>query len=173
MSRTSRAVTATTVASFGLLVGGLVTIGALSGAGTGAAPTTTATAPTTTAAADVITVAPDPSLDATTTSNPGFADGAAASLAAEELLPGYIASQYVVEVTDPACSEAPTGAVGETFACYALKPGDLVVALRATIGEQRLVTLELITNQEPTTTTTTTTTEPPADSDPAVETTDG
>jgi len=40
-----------------------------------------------------------------------------------------------------------TAAIGETFACYALKPGDLVIALRATIGEERLISLELITNQ--------------------------
>ncbi len=149
--------TAATAASLALLVGGLVAIGSIVRPGTGAAPTTTAQ-PAETAASVAIAAAPESSVETTTTDS-GFADGAAASLAAEELLPGYIESQHGVEVTDPACSEPPTGAVGETFACYALKPGDLVIALRATIGEERLVTLELITNQNPTTTTT----EPAAD----------
>lgn len=80
-------------------------------------------------------------------------------MAAEQLLTPYIASQHLAEVTEPACSQPPTGAVGETFACYALKPEDLVIALRATIGEERLISLELITDQlAPSTTTSTTTT---------------
>jgi hypothetical protein len=33
-----------------------------------------------------------------------------------------------------------------------LKEGDLVIALRATIGAEQLITLDLIANQEPTTT---------------------
>ena len=41
--------------------------------------------------------------------------------------------------------------------CYALKPDDLVIALRATIGPQRLVELELLLDEQTTTTTTTTT----------------
>ena len=156
MSRATRTVTAATAASLALLVAGLVAIGSMVRPGIGAAPPTTAQPAT--AASVAITAAPESSVESTTTDS-GFADGAAASLVAEELLPGYIESQHRVEVTDPACSEPPTGAVGETFACYALKPGDLVIALRATIGEERLLTLELITNQNPTTTTT----EPAAD----------
>jgi hypothetical protein len=158
-------VTATTVASIGLLVAGLGTVAGLSQIGSGTATTTTAAsttsggttdAPATTGGLTTIPLVSAPTTAAaTTTTNPGFASGAAASAAAEDLLIGYIASQHDVDVTDPACSEPPTGAVGETFACYALKPGDLVIALRATIGEERLVTLELITNQTPTTTTTT------------------
>ena len=164
MCRASRAVNATTVASIGLLVAGLTTIAGLSQLGAGTA-TTTAAAPTSEATGDAPTttggltttplVSAPTTTAAPTTTNPGFSSGAAASAAAEDLLVGYIASQNDVEVTDPACSEPPTGAVGETFACYALKPGDLVIALRATIGEERLVTLELITDQVPTTTSTT------------------
>ena len=157
--------TATTVASIGLLVAGLATVAGLSQVGSGTATTTTAVsttsgdttdAPGTTGGLTTTPLVSAPTTAATTTTtNPGFASGAAASAAAEDLLVGYIASQHDVDVTDPACSEPPTGAVGETFACYALKPGDLVIALRATIGEERLVTLELITNQTPPTTTTT------------------
>jgi len=99
-----------------------------------------------------------PATSTSTTLNPGFVDGAAASAAAEQLLTPYIASEHLAEVTEPACSEPPTGSVGETFACYALKPGDLVIALRATIGSDRLISLELITDQIATTTTTSTTT---------------
>ena len=156
--------TATTVASIGLLVAGLGTVAGLSQLGSGAATSTTASptsvgddsdAPSTTGGFTTTPLVSAPTtLAAATTTNPGFADGSAASAAAEDLLIGYIASQHDVDVTDPACSEPPTGEVGETFACYALKPGDLVIALRATIGEERLVTLELITNQTPTTTTT-------------------
>ena len=98
-----------------------------------------------------------------TTADSGFADANAASLAAEQLLAPYIASQILVAVTDPACSVPETGAIGETFVCYAMKPGDLVIALRATIGEERLITLELVTNQS----------EPVESSVPAEETTIG
>jgi hypothetical protein len=159
MRRASRTVTSTTVASIGLLVAGLATMAGLSQVGSGAAPTTevastSADAPTTTGG---LTTTPLVSVSTTqpapTTTIDGFATGAAASAAAEELLVGYIASQHDVEVTDPACSEPASGAVGETFACYSLKSGDLVIALRATIGEERLITLELITNQVATTTT--------------------
>jgi hypothetical protein len=155
-------VTATTVASIGLLVAGLATVAGLSQLGSGATPTTAPAsvadetdAPSTTGGLTTTPLVSAPTtLAATTTTNPGFADGSAASAAAEDLLVGYIASQHDVDVTEPACSEPPTGAVGETFACFALKPGDLVIALRATIGDERLITLELITNQVATTTTT-------------------
>jgi hypothetical protein len=166
MRRASRAVTATTVASIGLLVAGLATVAGVSQLGSGAASPTTAAPPSVADASDApsttggLTTTPlvsaPTTLAETTTTNPGFADGPAASAAAEDLIVGYIASQHDVDVTEPACSEPSTGAVGGTFACYALKPGDLVIALRATIGEERLITLELITNQVPTTTTTTT-----------------
>ena len=155
--------TATTVASIGLLVAGLGTVAGLSQIGSGAATTTAAApttsgdstdAPTTTGGLTTTPLVSAPTTQAaTTTTIDGFASGAAASAAAEDLLVGYIQSQHDVEVTDPACSEPASGAVGETFACYALKSGDLVIALRATIGEERLITLELITNQVATTTT--------------------
>jgi hypothetical protein len=152
-------VTATTVASIGLLVAGLATVAGLSQIGAGTATTTTvattmADAPTTTGG---LTTTPLVSVSTTqpapTTTIDGYATGSAASAAAEDLLIGYIASQYDVDVTDPACSEPASGAAGETFVCYALKSRDLVIALRATIGEERLITLDLITNQVPTTTT--------------------
>jgi hypothetical protein len=167
-------VTAATVASLGLLVGGLATVAGLSQVGSGA-PTTVATTdeaspdgPATTGGLTTVPlVSVSTSQPAPPTTIDGFATGADASAAAEGLLTGYIASQHGVDVTDPACSEPASGAVGETFACYALKPGDLVIALRATIGEERLITLELITNQEPTTTTTTTVAPPPTEPAPA------
>ena len=84
---------------------------------------------------------------------PAFADGEDARHAAEELIGAYIESEFGVVVTDAACSVPPDGDVGEEFACYALKPGNLVIALRATIGPQRLVELDLLVNQTPTTTT--------------------
>jgi hypothetical protein len=90
----------------------------------------------------------------TTVGVPAFADGEDARHAAEELIATYIQSEFGVEVTDAACSVPPAGAVGDQFACYALKPGNLVIALRATVGEQRLIELELLVDQQPTTTTT-------------------
>src|SRR6266508_5523703 len=146
MSRASRSVTAATAASLCLLAGGLVAI-------SGGSPTSPASAVSTSEAIPA-SAAPTSLVEGTTTTEPvpttansGFADGAAASLAAEQLLTPYIASEHLVDVTDPACSVPATGAIGETFACYALKPGDLVIALRATIGEDRLISLELITDQ--------------------------
>ena len=47
----------------------------------------------------------------------------------------------------------PSGDVGDEFACYGLKPGNLVIALRATVGPQRLVELELLVDQPAPTTT--------------------
>ncbi len=73
--------------------------------------------------------------------------------AAEELIGAYIESEFDVEVTDAACSVPATGDVGDEFACYGLKPGNLVIALRATVGEQRLIELELLVDQSATTTT--------------------
>ena len=159
MSRLSRGVTAATGALLAVLAGGLITVGGR--IGPHAAAPTSAEPVTTTAQTDAQTDSTPASASVETSLEPsttidGFAEGAAASEAAEELLSGYIASQHGVGVSDPACSEPPSGAVGEVFACYALKPGDLVIALRATIGEDRLVTLELITDQTTTTTTTTT-----------------
>ena len=89
----------------------------------------------------------------TTTGIPAFADGEDARLAAEELLGTYIETEFGVAVTDAACSVPASGDVGDQFACYALKPGNLVIALRATVGEQRLIELELLVNQPATTTT--------------------
>jgi hypothetical protein len=88
----------------------------------------------------------------TTTTFPAFADGEEARLAAEELITAYIESEFGVSVTDAACSVPASGAVDEQFACYALKPGDLVIALRATVGPQRLIELDLLVDQAPTTT---------------------
>ncbi|WP_162942019.1 hypothetical protein [Desertimonas flava] len=116
----------------------------------GAAPTTTAV-PTT--GAPATTSAPTAS-EASTTAIVGFASGNEARFAAEGLIPSYIQSQFQLEVTDAACSKPASGETGQQFVCYALKPGDLVIALRATIGEERLVDLTLITDQQPTTTTT-------------------
>jgi hypothetical protein len=93
----------------------------------------------------------------TTTTHPaGFVDSAEARDAAQTLVPMYIQKEYGAAVTDAACSLPPTGAVGDEFVCYALRQGDLVIALRATIGEQQLITLALITDQGAPTTTTTT-----------------
>jgi hypothetical protein len=89
----------------------------------------------------------------TTTGVPAFADGEDARHAAEELLGTYIETEFGVAVTDSACSVPASGAVGDEFACFALKPGELVIALRATVGEQRLIELELLLNQPATTTT--------------------
>jgi hypothetical protein len=94
----------------------------------------------------------------TTTGVPAFADGEDARHAAEELLGAYIQSEFGVTVTDTACSVPPSGDVGSQFACYGLKPDALVIALRATVGPQRLIELELLVDQRPTTTTTATAT---------------
>jgi hypothetical protein len=94
----------------------------------------------------------------TTTGVPAFADGEDARHAAEELLGAYIQSEFGVAVADAACSVPPSGEVGSEFACYGLKPGDLVIALRATVGPQRLIELELLVDQQPTTTTSATAT---------------
>jgi hypothetical protein len=94
----------------------------------------------------------------TTTGVPAFADGEDARHAAEELLGAYIESEFGVTVADAACSVPPSGEVGSAFACYGLKPGDLVIALRATVGPQRLIELELLVDQQPTTTTSATAT---------------
>lgn len=100
------------------------------------------------------TTEPATSLDATTTGVPAFADGEDARLAAEELIGAYIESEFGVQVADAACSVPASGEVGAEFACYGLKPGDLVIALRATIGPQRLVELNLLVDQPAPTTTT-------------------
>ena len=97
---------------------------------------------------------PGSTVEASTTSGvPEFVDGEDARQAAEELIGTYIETEFGVAVTDAACSVPPDGAVGDEFACYALKPGELVIALRATVGEQRLIELELLVDQQPTTTT--------------------
>jgi len=158
MSRPARAVTAASAASLCLV--GVVLLAGRGGspAGPGAvilAPTTAEETTVVETSEALISVAPMST--STTVALPGFVDGEAASAAAEQLLVPYIASEQGVEVTEPACSQPSTGAVGETFACYALKAGDLVVALRATIGDDRLITLELITEQMATTTTTSST----------------
>lgn len=167
--------TVATGASLCLLAGGLLATRDPSATSPGAPPTTdlaeSSSSLTTTTATPVETTvltAITSTSSAPTTLNPGFVDGAAASAAAEQLLAPYISSEFLAEVTEPACSQPPTGSVGETFACYALKPDDLVIALRATIGDDRLISLELITDQIPTTTTTTTTTTSP----PTVEASD-
>lgn len=158
MSRPARAVTAASAASL-CLVGAVLLAGrGGSPAGPGAMilePTTAEETTVVETSEALISVAPMST--STTVALPGFVDGEAASAAAEQLLVPYIASEQGVEVTEPACSQPSTGAVGETFACYALKAGDLVVALRATIGDDRLITLELITEQMATTTTTSST----------------
>lgn len=163
MSRPARAVTAASVASL-CLVGAVLLAGR---GGSPAGPGAMILAPTTAEEATVVEttvvetsealISVAPMSTSTTVALPGFVDGEAASAAAEQLLVPYIASEQGVEVTEPACSQPSTGAVGETFACYALKAGDLVVALRATIGDDRLITLELITEQMATTTTTSST----------------
>jgi hypothetical protein len=151
------------MASLCLVAGALVTVRGPSSSSPGAAPTTSlaessepstsTSGPEEPAPSGGDTSTSTSSTSTSTTVNPGFVDGQAASMAAEQLLVPYIASEQSAEVTEPACSQPPTGAVGETFACYALKPGDLVIALRATIGEDRLITLELITDQVATTST--------------------
>ena len=142
---------AATTALLCLLAGGLVAVTGTSPASPAAAPSTSSNGAATSFPAAPGESGPVESRPTTepapTTENSGFADAAAASLAAEQLLVPYVASQFLVTVSDPACSEPTTGAIGETFACYALKPDELVIALRATIGEERLISLELITNQ--------------------------
>ena len=97
---------------------------------------------------------PGSTIEGSTTSGvPAFADGEDARHAAEELLGTYIETEFAVTVTDAACSVPASGAVGDQFVCYGLKPGDLVIALRATVGEQRLIELELLVDQQATTTT--------------------
>ena len=97
----------------------------------------------------------------TTTGVPAFADGEEARQAAEELLGAYIQSEFEVTVADAACSVPPSGEVGSEFACYGLKPGNLVIALRAMVGPQRLVELDLLVDQQPTTTSPSTATTSP------------
>jgi hypothetical protein len=93
------------------------------------------------------------------TTIPEFSDGDDARLAAENLIASYIDSQFEATVSDVACSVPDTGDVGEDFVCYALKQGDLVIVLRATIEPDRLLELELILDQtEPLTTSATETT---------------
>jgi hypothetical protein len=105
-------------------------------------------------AGSVDTSVPLATIDASTTTEvPTFADGEEARQAAEELIGAYIESEFDVSVTDAACSVPPSGEVGSEFACYGLKPGNLVIALRATVAPQRLVELELLVDQQPTTTT--------------------
>jgi hypothetical protein len=91
--------------------------------------------------------------EAPTSTEPRFPDGSAARVAAVGLIGSYLESQMGITITDAACSEPPTGAAGETFVCYGLKPNNLVIALRATIGAERLIALDVITDQQPTTTT--------------------
>src|SRR5690606_7826230 len=79
-------------------------------------------------------------------------DPASVSLAAESLIAPYIESQYALTVTDVACSTPEAAAEGDQFVCYALRPGDQVVALRATIGADQVVSLSLITDLTPPTT---------------------
>ena len=107
-------------------------------------------------AGGVETTEPPATIEANTTATsglPAFADGEEARQAAEELLGAYIQSEFGVTIADAACSVPPSGEVGSEFACYGLKPGDLVIALRATVGPQRLVELELLVDQQATTTT--------------------
>jgi hypothetical protein len=136
------------VAAAGLVCAGLVAIGAAAtiDAAIGARPK----------------AATESSVDTPATTFPAFADGEDARHAAEELLATYIESELGFPVTDAACSVPPTGDVGDEFVCYALKANELVVALRATVGPQRLIELDLLVNQTaPTTTETTETTAPP------------
>ncbi len=119
---------------------------------TGEPTTATAAAPTTIGGGSTSTT-----VARTTTTHPtGFVDSAEARDAAQTLVPMYIQKEYGAAVTDAACSLPPTGAVGDEFVCYALRQDDLVIALRATIGDQQLITLALITDQGAPTTTTTT-----------------
>jgi hypothetical protein len=125
-----------------------------------AAPTTTAATTTGAMPSDSVPTSPvESTAGTTTTTEPGFVDGEDARLAAEGLIAAYIQSEFGTTVTDVACSVPPTGDAGERFVCYALQPNDLVIALRATIGEDRLIELELLFDQTaPTTTATTATT---------------
>lgn len=136
-------------------VAGLVALAGNGPESSGSTPPTAAAPPASVPASDP-GVADTAAADTTTTTlaTAAFADGREARTAAEGLLPAYLSSQFQVDVTDAACSEPATGAPGEQFVCYALKPGDLVIALRATVGEERLIDLTLITDQQPTTTTT-------------------
>jgi hypothetical protein len=107
-------------------------------------------------AGGVDTTVPPVTTDARTamsTDVSAFVDGEEARHAAEELIGAYIESEFGVTVADAACSVPPSGEVGSEFACYGLKPGNLVIALRATVGPQRLVELELLVDQQSTTTT--------------------
>jgi hypothetical protein len=116
-----------------------------------AAAPTTATSPTTIGGGSTSTT-----VARTTTTHPaGFVDSAEARDAAQTLVPMYIQKEYGAAVTDAACSLPSTGAVGDQFVCYALRQGDLVIALRATIADEQLITLALITDQGAPTTTTT------------------
>jgi hypothetical protein len=149
----SRSIGPVRVLAAGLTCAGLVAIGLVAtiDPAAGTAPPTT-----------------ESSVDGTTTTGiPAFADGEDARHAAEELLATYIESELGFAVTDAACSVPPTGEVGDEFACYALKANDLVVALRATVGPQRLIELDLLLDETaPTTTSTTsTTTMPPTSSE--------
>ena len=145
----SRSIWPFRVAAAGLTCAGLVAIGLVAtiDPAAGSAPPT----------------APESSVDDTTTTGiAAFTDGEEARHAAEELLATYIESELGFAVTDVACSVPSTGDVGDEFACYTLKANNLVVALRATVGPQRLIELELLLDQTaPTTTSTTPTTEPP------------
>lgn len=145
MSRSSARASAAAIAIACLGVAGLAILPA--------AVSSPAAAPT-----SVVDTATTESTVPTTTGVPAFADGEEARAAAEDLIASYIASEYGETVTNEACSVPPTGAVGEEFACYALKSGDLVIALRATVAEDRLIELELILDQTEATTTTSATT---------------
>jgi hypothetical protein len=149
MSRSIRNVRVAVAALAGTGAIGIALFTAAVAAG-GSAPTTEVSAAT----------AVESSLGESTTSGvPAFVDGEDARLAAEELLGAYIESELGYTVADVACSVPATGEVGEQFTCYGLKDGPLVVALRATIGPQRLIELALLLDQ---TAPTTTTTAPPA-----------
>ena len=91
----------------------------------------------------------EPSTAAPTTTVPHFASGAAASTAAVGLIRPYIESQFDIDVGDVACSEPDSGDEGAEFVCYGLKPDELVIALRATVAAEKVITLDLITNQLP------------------------
>jgi hypothetical protein len=144
MSRSIRSVRATVAASAGAGAIGIVLFTAVAPAG-GSSPTSEPSG---------ATAVETSGLESTASGPPAFVDGQDARLAAEELLGTYIESEFGYTVTDAACSAPATGEVGEQFTCYALKPESLVIALRATIGSQRLVELELLVDQLPTTTTT-------------------
>ena len=118
--------------------------------GTTASTTVASTAVPTTAPAttEPATTAAPTSAEAPTSSTP-LVDAATVSLAAESLIAPYIESQYSLAVTDVACSTPATGDEGEQFVCYALRPEDFVIALRATIGGDQVVALSLITDLAP------------------------